>query len=726
MKSAKRRAGEFRKAMTVTPLHVAAVLMFAASHAALAQQDAGAESAVPAPGEQVLPAVKVSSQSDRGDTGQHLERDVSSGALGSRSQLDTPYSTTVVTGRELVDRQANKLGDVFAQDASVSDNSNPYNAWASYVTVRGMQLDWQNGFKIDGQPFNAYGITLPYEQLESVELLKGLSGFMYGFGSPGGVVNYVTKKPPVSDTPIRSVDVGYRSTAIWSEHLDLGGRAGPDNMFGYRFNATHEEGKTYNDGNVRRDAFSLAADARLTRDLTATFGALYQERHASGITTALSTALYDGASLPGRISGGSSNLVTPDQHLNTNLQLYTGGLHYNLNQDWTVSATYSFSKSTRDRNESTFYLLDPSGDYSDTRFQGKEGHMLSAWQVMAEGSVRTGPLQHQLVFGGAYQKQTNDYGANSFYGPIGVGNIYEPNTNRYDSSGFYTYRDSDITQKALFASDTIQLTQRWSVLGGVRYTNYEQHGYTVSGATVSTYAQNGVLTPSVAVMFKLAPTTTLYASYVESLEPGTVVNEAYANGGELLKPLRSKQYEVGVKSDHDRWSATAALFRIERGAQYANSANVYVQDGESIFQGIEAGTDVRLGNNWTVGGDLMWIATHYEKGSTNDGNRVAGAPGFVAAAHAYYAVPYVPGLKIGADAKFTGNTPVRPSGDLNAPGYMLVNLGATYSTRIAGHGVSVRAAIDNLTNRRYWEYQYADYITPGEPRTLSLNARFDF
>jgi iron complex outermembrane receptor protein len=230
---------------------------------------------------------------------------------------------------------------------------------------------------------------------------------------------------------------------------------------------------------------------------------------------------------------------------------------------------------------------------------------------MAEGLVKTGPLQHQLVFGAAYQKQTNDYTANSFYGQIGTGNIYQPNVNRYDNQGFYTYRNADITQKALFASDTIALTQRWSVLGGVRYTNYEQHGYDLDGATTSTYTQNGVVTPSVALMYKLAPTTTLYASYVESLEAGNVVSESYANAGAVLKPLRSKQYEIGVKSQNDRWSATAALFRIERGAQYANSDNVFVEDGESIFQGIEAGTDVRLGNNWTVGGDIMWIATHY-------------------------------------------------------------------------------------------------------------------
>ncbi|WP_409017595.1 TonB-dependent siderophore receptor [Caballeronia sp. LZ008] len=721
MKSAT-RSRAFPATSTMRPSTLAALLLFAMSQSAMAQGSDGAQAA-DQPHEASLPAVSVTASQD---TLQHLRDDVSSGALGSRTQLETPFSTTIVTGEELADRQANKLGDVFAQDASVSDNSNPYNAWASYITVRGMQLDWQNGFKLDGQPYNGYGITMPYEQLESVELLKGLSGFMYGFGAPGGVVNYVTKKPPATDRQIASVDVGYRSTSVWTEHLDLGGRVGPDSVVGYRFNATHEEGKTYNDGNVRRDSFSLAADARLTRDLTATFGALYQERHASGITTAISTARYTGTSLPATLSGGSSTLQTPDQHLNTNLQIYTAGLHYNLSPDWTLSATYSFSKSTRYRNEGTWYLLDQAGDYDDYRFEGKEGHQLNTFRVMAEGLVKTGALRHQLVFGADYQKQTTDYGANSFYAQLGTGNLYQPNVNRYDSSGFYTYRAADVTQKALFASDTIALTERWSVLGGLRYTNYEQHGYGLDGSTSSTYTQNGVLTPTVALMYKLTPGTTLYASYVESLEAGNVVGDTYANAGQLLKPLRSKQYEVGVKSQNARWSATAALFRIERGAQYANSDNVFVEDGESIFQGAEAGADVRLGRDWTVGADLMWIATHYEKGSTNNGNRVAGAPGFVAAAHVNYAVPVVPGLTLGADAKFTGNTSLSPSGDIKVPGYLVMNLGATYRTRIAGHNVGLRAAIDNLTNRRYWEFQYADYIQPGEPRTLSLNARVEF
>ncbi|WP_370467433.1 TonB-dependent receptor plug domain-containing protein, partial [Caballeronia sp. BR00000012568055] len=151
-----------RGGWTLRPSTCAALLLFATTaQSAIAQESATATA---------LPAVSVTATSDN-DKLQHLDKDVTSGALGTRTQLDTPYSTTVVTGEELADRQVKSLGDVFAQDASVSDNSNPYNAWSSYVTVRGMQLDWQNGFRIDGQPFNSYGITMPYEQLESVDLL---------------------------------------------------------------------------------------------------------------------------------------------------------------------------------------------------------------------------------------------------------------------------------------------------------------------------------------------------------------------------------------------------------------------------------------------------------------------------------------------------------------------------------------------------------------------------
>ena len=154
------------------PLHFAAWLACAAAQAAVAQtqtqaqpqaqataQDGAAANATQVPpqasgraaasADQALPAVKVSA-SAVADSPLNLSTPVSSGALGTRSQLDTPFSTTVVTGEDLAERQVYKLGDVLAGDASVTNNSNAYNAWATYITIRGLPIDWQNGFRIDG------------------------------------------------------------------------------------------------------------------------------------------------------------------------------------------------------------------------------------------------------------------------------------------------------------------------------------------------------------------------------------------------------------------------------------------------------------------------------------------------------------------------------------------------------------------------------------------------
>ncbi|MGF6384457.1 outer membrane receptor protein involved in Fe transport [Paraburkholderia atlantica] len=347
-------------------MQIAVWLAFAgAAQSAFAQSVANGETAAPASspgatataasgGEQALPAVNVNAAAQT-DSPMHLRTPVSVGALGTRSQLDTPFSTTVVTGEELADRQANKLGDVFAVDASVTDSTNAYNAWATYISIRGLPIDWQNGFRINGNPFISYGITMPYENLERVELLKGLGGFMYGFVQPGGVVNYVTKTP--ADQPVTSVSAGYRMDSVFSQHVDLSRRFGPDDMFGARVNYTHEAGKTYNAGDINRNSLAVSLDGHLTRDLDVYFDAIYQQSRSSGQTPAIYTGSLTGTSLPAPISGGTNLLGGTDQHLNTNLQLYTAGVRYQITPNWSFNTSASYSKSSRDRNESTLTLF---------------------------------------------------------------------------------------------------------------------------------------------------------------------------------------------------------------------------------------------------------------------------------------------------------------------------------------------------------------------------------
>ena len=146
--------------------------------------------------------------------------------------------------------------------------------------------------------------------------------------------------------------------------------------------------KTYNDGNIRRDSVSLALQANLTRDLSVTFGALPGPPHDGPDAVDLHRQL------PGRRAARDDQRRhdeprRQDQYLNTNLQLYTAGLQYQLAPDWQLDVAYSYSKATRRRNESTLYLQDAADNYTDSRYVGMEDHRFSQWRAMVEGKVRT-------------------------------------------------------------------------------------------------------------------------------------------------------------------------------------------------------------------------------------------------------------------------------------------------------------------------------------------------
>ncbi|HIV72649.1 MAG TPA: TonB-dependent receptor, partial [Candidatus Aquabacterium excrementipullorum] len=332
--------------------------------------------------------------------------------------------------------------------------------------------------------------------------------------------------------------------------------------------------------------------------------------------------------------------------------------------------------------------------------------------------------QHQIVAGVSWQKQKSD-GSDYIAVDAGTGNLYVPNTNSYYSVGSFDSlnltRSTEVEQKALYVSDTVAFNEQWSVLAGLRTTRYDQQGAT----TDSHYEKSGVLTPSLAVMYRFVPGAMAYASYVESLEAGSIVASTYDNRGELLDPLKSRQIELGLKTERQDWSATAALFRIEKKAEYARD-NVLVQDGQSNYQGLELGAAARLGAGWSLGGNLMLLDTEYSKGSDNIGNRVSGAPRFVATAQLGYKVPSVTGLQLNAGAKYTGNTMLRPDNSIDLGGYTLLGVGATYDTTLAGYDTTWRLNVQNLTNKTYWMYQYDDYIKAGDPRTFNLSATLRF
>lgn len=670
---------------------------------------------------------------------QNLGAKVGAGALGNVTQKDTPFSSAVVTNEQILEQGSQKLGDLFIQDASVSDNTGANTAWSTYLSVRGLELDWQTSWRLDGKPFLAYSTTLPYEHFEQIELFKGASGFMYGFGAPGGIINYVSKKP--TDTPTRAVTLGYASSSLLRANADLGGRVG-EGALGYRLNVTREEGKPANGGRLERSSMLLALDARLSDRLSWDLQTLYQDRLARDTEpsirtsgwwngTAYQSVFPDGSALPTPIKNDQT-LVGPGSYTDNRFAHVTTGLKYELSPDWQVQTNLSRSYSKTRRNEQVLHLENSAGDYNIARADSGERYQFQYADVMATGKLQTGTVRHNIVAGVSWQKQMNDWSDASVYTTnFGTGNIYEQNTVAYNSVGSFddlkVRRASEILQRSAFVSDRLELSPTWSVLGGLRWTNYEQNSLAASGAVTSSYEKKGVLTPTVAVMNKLTPDTMAYASYVESLQQGAIVGTSYVNARQVLDPLVSKQWELGLKKDSAMWSGTAALFQVEKASEYANAANVYVQDGKSVYQGVELGGTARLNKQWSVGSSLMLLDAEYVEGSgTNNGKRVAGAPEQVLTAQVAYRVPQVQGLQVRLGAKHTGETPLRASNRVTVDSYTLFSLGATYDTTVQGYATTFRANVNNLTDRKYWMYQYADYIKAGDPRSINLSATLHF
>lgn len=455
---------------------------------------------------------------------------------------------------------------------------------------------------------------------------------------------------------------------------------------------------------------------------------MYQKRHTTGGTGAI--ILSGGAPLP-RPLKNAKNLSAEGVFTDTEFKLASTGLRYVIDPDWKISASASYSDTWRRFAENDVIVTNAAGDYLGAIYDNAGHDRFFQTQVMVEGHLATGPVNHQLIFGYSWQKMTETYLVDNVYADFGTGNIYQTNNERYVSpfTDIDTTKAFNVTQGAAFISDTIDFGERWSAVIGVRRTDYKQTNFDTSGRVVSQY-QKSPFTPVAALLFKPVKDTTIYASYVESLEQGSTVASQYENRGELLKPLASKQYELGIKSEHTNWNATAAVFRIERGAAYANDANYYVQDGITRYQGVEVAGSYRPVPNLVLGGTMMWLEASYEKTALGDvlnGRRPAGAPKFVAAGYASYDVPQIEGLKLGVDAKYTeGVVTYYYSGtdSIALPSYIVANAHVDYHMKVAGNAVTLSAALNNIANRHYFYGSSVAFV--GAPRTFVLGASLAF
>jgi iron complex outermembrane receptor protein len=663
--------------------------------------------------------------------------------FGDAPLLQTPASVTAISRERMQDLQIRNVSEASGLDPSLNDS---YNAvgYAEQFSIRGFNLDNASSYRKDGAVIPG-DTQIPLENKERIEILKGIAGLQAGVTGPGGIVNFVTKRPTARNVGTATLEVRERGTVYGA--ADLGGRFA-DRRFGYRINAAAERLRSYVRGaDGERQFVSAAFDWEMGEGRLLQLDMDYQRKSQ---ISAPGYQLIRGVALP---TGISPKTLLNNQPWSRPVETHSAniGLRYTheLGQGW--RATFSANQHRFRRDDYTAFPYGCSnegdgyypgycsnGDYDlyDYQSVGERKSPRTA-QALLQGSLRTGTVAHALTLGWNFTRRQDTFGE-YVYDYVGYSNIYrnltvapDPDRTRNIMRRFHD------RENGLVVQDTMTLSPALKLLAGLRRVEVERHNYVVvdevNGEDVYGWrqAKHSFVLPNVALVYSFATDWNVYALAAHGMEHGGIAPLGTSNANSVLAPSRSRQAELGVKGILGGSQVSAALFRVQRGFEFTNPAGLYMRGGDQTHTGLELSAEGDLSRE--LGYMLGLTALHMEQSGTGvptfDGKRSTNVPAFKSTATLQYAPAAVPGLKLRATWQHAGKKAFDDANTVFVPGYHLFSLGASYATRVLGMSTTLRASVDNVADKFYWRDVtplLGGYLLPGAPRTARVSAQFDF
>lgn len=670
-----------------------------------------------------LPAVTVTADAESASgerrAGGFSARGARVGVLGERDLLDIPFSIQVVP-RELLESAGVKdLKGLTRLDAAIT----PSFSGAGYydaVSIRGLSLNnWTNYYK-NGALFPNQAKTA-FENIDRIEVQRGLSGFLQGFAAPGGTVNYLTERPTAQWQSRAELRLDGDGTFI--PGVDIGGPVSADGTWGIRLNAAGgREG--FHVDRIRTDrAFgSVALDWKPSREFKLELDAQVDRRKG---TTQPNLLLDSNGDLPVGVDA-SRYLGQPWQTYFTRTRELGLTAEWALGADWSARFKLNNAHLYRDDFTSNIDNLRPNGDFDVYEYKSPDETRDSTnAEFSLSGVMRTAGVAHELSAGLSSRRLKARFG-DGVYQVAGTSNLYNPvpvaDPQSVAPASYVAIVNKD---RGFFVSDFITFNDQWQALVGLRRSSVDFF----SIFSDQPY-RDSVTTPSLALIFKPRADTSVYASYVEGLEQGDAAPLTAANANEQLKPVTAEQVEVGVKREwfDGRVSASAAVFQIKQPLAYVQaSSNVFGYFGTQRHRGLEftAAGELRPGTRVHAGlvlldANALNTGDPAVDGQTPDGvakrqfnlwvDQVLPAAGWSAQF----------GLR-GASSRTTDNT-----GGRSVPGWLVADAGLRYQTRWQGRALDLALQVRNLADKFHYESTGFGQLNVGGSRTVSVSASMDF
>lgn len=657
-----------------------------------------------------------------------------------------PFSAVTIDRQSLQDIGAQRVSDALRLDASVADSYNSPAYWDS-LSVRGYTLDPRYNYRREGLPISAETM-IGMDNKERIELFKGTSGIQAGTSAPGGLVNYVVKRPPsAQNTVIRDVSASAGPGKNSSIALDLGGRFGQDQALGYRLNAAYEDLDPYiRQSEGHRHLLALAMDWRLTPDSRLEWEIERSERQQMGVNA------YSllGSTLPAPVDG-QRNITRQPWSVPGVFAGTTGTLRFrqNLAGGWMWTTQYggqrlktddrlSFAYGCSAENLWDRFCSDGGFDLYDYR-SDNERRSADALQTELSGPMQLAGLRHHLGVSVMRSRMLDRPAAMQAYNWAGTGNINGTSNSpeaQPTPGDLNTQRSEYTTEIAL--RDRIELGQQTAVWLGLRLTHLNRASERTDGSR-AVQDKRSFSTPWLALTHQITPAYLVYGSYGEGIETDIAPNRSrYINAGQALPVLRSEQLEFGVKGQWARTRWQANFFDITRpvsgdeGACGADNTCTRKIDGQARHRGLELSAGLTQAQ-WRWDFATTWTDAQRQQALIDpsvNGQRALNVPRMSLRAQAQYRFTALPGLRSSLRLNHEGARRVTEDGSINLPAWTALDLATHYDTRILGTRTQWTLAIDNLADRRYWREspkQYGHYyLYPGAPRTLRLAVKASF
>lgn len=727
----KRLAGQVALALTAMAWGggVAPVLAEEATTAARAKAD---EKETP-----TLSGVTVSGQRPAGKTAGGLANPQASvSAKMPLSLREIPESVTVIT-RERMDAQGvNTVPEALNLAPGINVINNDTLNYQYYARGYGLGAMFDGVAAFSGmQPSHQFDLAA-YEQLE---VLRGPSGLMRGVGEPGGLVNFVKKRP--GDTLGGSWTAKLGSNGFKRGEADVTGPLNEARTLRGRLVVMDEDRNYFYDHThsqkwLGQGALELDLSPNTLAALTFTAQDQYVKAPWSGLPAWANLTDPNNGLYP-LMQVSPSTFNVPDWgHMHYHTEETAARLEHHFESGWTGRLSlnhryqtqdykYAYSSSAVNPNTNTLSYTTQQGDY---------GYTWDGVDVYGEGPFQLLGRRHQAIVGynaEVYQSAgMNGRSPATNNVPFANGALLPEPTLAYTSGTV-----SRTTQGGLYGMTRLSLTDPLTLVLGGRMTTFKavtraRVPSSESPWKIGANAHNE-FTPYGALLYDLGGQHTLYGSYTRIFIPQTVVKA----DGSTLDPRTGRQFELGLKSAwfDGRMDTTVALFNLrDKNRAFSDPAypngTFYIAAGEIESKGVEMDVSGQITPNLDVTLGYTYLITRYLKDAANEGLT--------------YSIQTPRNqFRLWTRYRFDGQSPlagwnaglgVIANGEVQStrgwrnqlldPGYVVVNAQMGYEINKT---YSLDLHVNNLFNRNY----YASVGTPniynfyGEPRNFMLTLR---